>query len=191
MTQFLNDLSSYSNLILAVITAVYAFLTWRMVSEMRVARESQTDANLIASPVDLGPISAQVRLQNAGPGPALNVSVTVSLEPPLGSPSQTWRHPALLAGQTEHFLIPGERIEALRDLAARHESLKIEVQWTNIFGSTKTTQSTHPLAALAEGWYSGGRLIPPDDIPTQITDVREELKKIAKALESIAHRLAK
>jgi hypothetical protein len=125
-----------------------------MVSEMRTARENQDDANLIASPIALGPICAQVQLQNAGPGPALNVEISISLDPPLDTPMRTWRHPAFLVGQIEHFLLPGEKIDALRELAEKHKNLVINLKWENIFGRQKSKSKTFNLHDLAEGWYN-------------------------------------
>lgn len=191
MAQFLDILTKFSNLILAVITGVYAFLTWKMVSEMRKARENQVDANLIALPVGLGLIYVQVELQNAGPGPAFDVEISISLDPLLDTPERVWKHPALLVGQTEFFLLPGKDIEALRVLAERHNNLVIKLGWNNAFGHHKSTSAAYNLHNLAEGWYNAGRLMPPDDIPTQLKETTEVLEKIQGDLENILRVLKK
>jgi hypothetical protein len=194
MDQFLDLLTRYSNLALVIITGVYAFLTWRMVLEMRTARENQTDANLIASPVPLPAIYAQVQLENAGPGPALNVELSISLDPPLRTSIKTWHHPALLVGQKEHFLLPSERddtIDALRELAEKHKNLVINLKWKNIFGRNKSFSATYNLHDLAEGWYNAGHLIAPKDTPTQLKNITEVLDKIHRDLENIVRDIKK
>ena len=191
MTQLLDFLTRYSNLILAIITGIYVVLTWKMISEMRLARASQADANLIASPIPLGPVSAQVQLQNAGPGPASDIEVSISLDPPLDTSVKTWRRPALLVGQMEHFLLPTSNIAGLRELAEKHGSLVITLKWKNIFGQDKSFSAVHNLHDLAEGWYNAGHLIPPDNIATRFKEAVGTLDKMQRDLERIAQRLDK
>jgi len=181
------------NLVLVVITGIYAYLTWRMVSEMRSARENQVDANVIASPVPFGSVYAQVQMQNAGPGPALDVELSVSLHPPLETDKRTWRYPALLVNQKQHFLLStGEGgIDALQELGEKHEDVLVEVKWKNIFGRERSFSESYNLRELAEGWYTAGNLIPPGDMETQMKDLREILKKMRQDLEKIARALAK
>ncbi len=184
---FLDALAKYSNIILVIITSVYAYLTWKMVSEMRTAREAQTDSDLIAGPVPLGPIYLQVQLQNAGPGPAKDVELAISLSPQHGKEVRVWRSPVMLASQTEYFLLPGDKLDALSELAKTHDQLLLEVRWKNVFNEEKANSSTHDLANLAEGWYKAGNLLQPEDIPEQLKKIREILDKVRKSLETIAH----
>lgn len=126
MEDFLNLLTSYSNLILLIITGVYAYLTRQMVREMKVARETQPDTYLIASPVSLGTIHAQIQLENAGPGPALDIELSISIDPPLQTAERIWHHPVILVNQKEHFLIPQNRggsLDSLKQLGERHTNL--------------------------------------------------------------------
>ena len=182
---FIDFLAKYSNVLLAVITGVYAFLTFLMVLEMRSARKNQLDANLIAFPVELGLIHAQVQLQNAGPGPALDIEITISFFPLLDIDSRIWRHPSFLVGQVENFLLPGKDIEALREIAEKHEELVINLRWKNLIGHQKSKSVTYNLHALVEGWYKGGRIIPPKDMTSQLMDIDKHLEKIHEDLNRI------
>jgi hypothetical protein len=189
MPQFLSSLTSYLNPLLVIITGVYAYLTWRMVREMRTARENQTDANLIATPVSADHIYAEIQLTNAGPGPALNVELSISLDPPLQSVAKTWRHPALLVCQTEKFFLPMENpsnLDSLRELAEKHNSLIVKINWENIFGHHKSFSASYKLRELVDGWYNAGRLIPPNDIPTLMQEALKTLDDIHKDLENIS-----
>ena len=173
MENFLNSLTAYSNLILiilnlllVIITGVYAYLTRRMVLEMKIARENQTDANLVATPISADRVYAEVQLVNAGPGAALDVELSISLEPLLETAVKTWYSPSFLVGQKENFLLP--RLDSLHELANKHNSVMVKVKWKNIFGKSKSFSASYNLNNLAQGWYNAGHLIPPDDIPTQM-----------------------
>lgn len=189
MDEFLDFLTRYASLILALITGVYAYLTWRMAREMRIAREGQIDANVVASPVPMGPLYVQVVMQNAGPGPAFDVEISLSLEPPLDTPAKTWRHPVLMVNQKEKFLPPTREIQALRDLAESHDYLVVDIRWNNLFGKEHSTSNRHNLASLVEGWYEAGHLIPPADFESQMDDISKTLKKLRGDVDKIARSL--
>ena len=188
MEYYLGLLTTYSNLILVIITAVYAYLTWRMVREMKVARENQSDSYLAASPVSMGTIHAQIQLENAGPGPALDIELSISLDPPLDTTERNWHHPVLLVNQKEHFLIPQKRggsLDSLQQLGERHTNLNVELKWKNIFGKQKSSSAKYNLRELAEGWYNAGNLIKPNDLPEQMEKVTKSLESIHKDIEEI------
>jgi hypothetical protein len=190
MEHILNLLTTYSNLILVIITGIYAYLTWRMVREMRKARENQTDSKLIATPVSSHRIYAEIQLENMGPGPAHNVELSISLDPPLQTTTRTWKHPVLSAGQKEYFLLPYEQnksgpLGSLREPAEKHDNLIVDYKWKNVFDVEQSFSATYKLSDLVEGWYNAGRLIPPDDLPKQIEETNKTLDNIHKELEKI------
>lgn len=194
MENFLNSLTAYSNLILiilnlllVIITGVYAYLTRRMVLEMKIARENQTDANLVATPISADRVYAEVQLVNAGPGAALDVELSISLEPLLETAVKTWYSPSFLVGQKENFLLP--RLDSLHELANKHNSVMVKVKWKNIFGKSKSFSASYNLNNLAQGWYNAGHLIPPDDIPTQMEKVTKSLGEIHDDIERIGRNL--
>lgn len=186
MEYLLNLLTTYSNLILVIITGVYAYLTWRMVKEMKIARENQIDSNVIAFPTTMGQIHALVHLENAGPGIALDVELSISLDPPHQKATNIWKHPALPVGQKELFLFPYETgssgIESLKQLSEKHEKIVITIKWNNVFGHSKAFHSTYGLSDLIQGWYSAGRIIKPKDLPKQMEDISKSLGEIQSEL---------
>lgn len=190
MEYFLDLLTKYSNLILVIITGVYAYLTWKMVKEMKTAREHQSDSNLIAFPVTMRPVYVQVQLENAGPGIALDVELSISLDPPNQKATKVWKHPALLVSQKEFFLLPyiegASGIESLKELAEKHDNLIIGLNWKNIFGQIKTFNATYNLNELAQGWYNAGHLIKPEDLPEQMQQVIKSLDKIHRDIGTIS-----
>jgi hypothetical protein len=195
MKQLLDFLVEYSNLILVIITGVYAYLTYRMVLEMKKAREDQADANLIASPIPFGPLYAQIQLKNAGLGPALDVELIIAFEPQLQTIPKTWKYSAFSVNQIENFLLPQEEssgaLETLRDAATKHNTVEIKLKWKNIFGRRKSFNASYNLNELAEGWYNAGHLIPPEDLPTQMKETAQTLDKIHRDLEHIRSELSR
>jgi len=190
MENVLNLLTKYSNLILVIITGIYAYLTWRMVREMKAARENQTASNLIVTPVSSQRAYAEIKLENIGFGPASNVVLSISLDPPLQTTTRTWKHPLLSVGQKEYFLLPYEQnkagpLDTLRDIAQKHNNLIVDLKWISVFNIEKSFSTTYKLSELVEGWYNAGRLIPPDDLPKQIEETNKTLDNIHKELEKI------
>lgn len=201
MDNFLNSLTAYSNLILIVlnlilviITGIYAYLTRRMVLEMKTARENQIDSNLIATPVFADHIYAEVQLVNAGPGTALDIELSISLDPPLQTVVKTWHHPAFLVGQKENFLLPmanHSRRDSLRELAEKHNSVMVNVKWKNTLGHSKSFAESYNLNELVQGWYNAGRLFPPDDLPKQLEETNKALDNIHKEFQKITQEFDK
>lgn len=189
MENLLDILTKYSNLILVIITGIYAYLTWKMVSEMKTARENQSDSNVIAFPILLDQIYTQVQLENAGPGIALDIELSISLIPALTKNTTSWKHPVLLAGQKENFLLPYEagskEVETLKQLSKIHDSIVLKLSWKNVFGHKKTFTKKYNLNELSQGWYNAGRLIKPKDIPETMKDISKSLNEIHKDIEGI------
>ena len=161
---------------------------------MKIANLNQIDSNLVATPVSADRIYAEVQLVNAGPGTALDIELSISLEPLLQTVAKTLHHPVFLVGQKENFLLPmanPSRRDSLRELAEKHNSAKVDVKWKNILGHSKSFSESYYLDELAQGWYNAGHLIPPDDIPIQMQEAIEALNNIHKDLENIARELNK
>ena len=196
MEQFINSLADYSNSILLIlnfvlvlITGIYAFLTWRMVVEMRKARESQSDSTVIASPIPLAPIYAQVQVKNEGPSSALDIELRIALDPPLDTTERIWNYSALTANQVELFYLPLVKepngLPSLQQLAVKHERMIISLKWKTILGQAKSSNISYSLQDLVEGWYHGGQSIKPDDLPTQMEKATKVLDEIHDDLEAI------
>jgi hypothetical protein len=174
MNQFLISLNTYSNLLLVVITAVYAFLTWRMVSEMRQAREAESEPQLVATLIPLGGMAIKLRIANAGSGPALDIKAIISLEPKKEDNTATWIHPVLLSNSHEDFRLPGEN-NHLEKLASNFDNLIVELSWHNSFNKLRQKRIEINLKRLYEGWTKVKFLIHPDDVSVQLGKIKDEL----------------
>ena len=179
---WLDQLNRYANLILVVVTAIYAFLTLRMVWEMRRTREAEREAHLVAVLFPNVPGYAMLQIHNVGGGPALNIEGVFRLEPLDGAEAVKWRHPALLPGTHEEFLLPSKE-SVIDEIAARHDKLIVEVKWSNASQKTQCAKYEVDLRRQIEGWNKSGQVFYPRDVPTQLESITRELSAIRQHLD--------
>ncbi|NDP62966.1 hypothetical protein [Polaromonas sp.] len=147
---FLNKNSGALNVIftavVTVATAVYAVLTWKLVTETRLMREVQTEPKLSVTLRSIDEAIHIVRLhfQNIGQGPALSVKFTPRVES--GNESSA----ALLENFTKpnyfntglSYFGPGqERVSMYTQLTENHEAklstvLAFDVEYKSVTGKT-------------------------------------------------------
>jgi hypothetical protein len=180
---FLDLLNRYSNLILIVVTGVYVVLTWRMVLEMRRAREAESEAHLVAMLVPLGPLAVKLCIHNAGAGPAFSIRAEFQVIPSGNTTAKIWLHPALLSQASEYFFLPGNEVE-LKTLAAKYEKIIVNLEWSNTFGHKQKSHCEIVFQEYIEGWYDIGLMIQPDELPEQFEKMTKELSRIREALEA-------
>ena len=180
----LDLLNRYSNLILIIVTTVYVILTWGMVKEMQRAREAESESHLVAALIPFGVLYVKLRIYNTGPGPALNVKASISLVPPDGVDTSNWQHPALLSSTHEDFRLPSGEY-SLEKLASKYDKLIVVLQWHNAFRRTQSAKYEFDFKQQEEGWVQSGLLVPPDDVPVQLSKIRDELSKIRGHLDAL------
>ncbi len=183
-TQFISLLNQYANLILVAVTTVYVILTWRMVTEMRRAREAESEPHLVATLIPFGTMDVKLRVHNAGRGPALEIKTVFWLDPANNTTTRTWLHPVLLSNAFEEFILPGNEF-SLEKLASEHERLIVDLHWLNAFGRGHNTKFEVDLRQQKEGWSKVGFLTRPDDIPIQLEKIKDELSKIRHHFDKI------
>lgn len=187
MDQNSNSILVVANIILVIVTAVYVFLTWRTVGEMRKARESELEAHLVAS---LEPWSAQyarICIRNIGGGPALNVELTLSVLPQVAQLQRVWQHPAIWPGNSEFFLLPSQKSDdgaapTLFRIADQYEDLVVAVKWYSLLGKLSQKTSVFNLKSQAQGWANAGNLI-------HVQSTEESLKKLAESVDKVEYNL--
>jgi len=176
-------LNENSSLLLAAITAVYVFLTWRMVRELRKAREAELKPYLVAHLIPFGRLSVKLRITNVGSGPAFNVESTMGLKPSESASEYLWRQPALLASVSAEFRLPtGET--SLEELASKYEGLVVNLKWTDMFMHKSSALFEINFVSLKESWTEAQWLIPPEEVPVQLGRIKDELRRIADRLQA-------
>jgi hypothetical protein len=183
-SQFLNLLNQYSNLILVAVTAIYVILTWRMVKDMRQAREAEIEPHLVASLFVFPILNVKLRIQNAGRGPALDIKAEFWLEPAVGTTTSTWLHPVLLSNSFEEFFLPGREF-SLEKLASLHDKLIVNLQWVNAFKHVQKAKYEIDLKKQKDGWTNAGFLAHPEEISIQLGKIKDELNQIRRHFDRI------
>lgn len=93
--------TEWLTLALVFITGFYAWQNRRMANEMKAARAVTILPKLVPSIKVVAPDVAWLRVSNAGPGPALDVDVSISLEP--GDWEILWRAHIVAAAEAHDF----------------------------------------------------------------------------------------
>lgn len=170
---------------LVAITAYYAYQTRQMVVEMKAARSVQILPRLVPTIEYIAPDAGLIRFQNVGPGPALNVNVTMYLEPGHGQERRLTQ--AVIAPGEGHSFMP--RIEetatlSLESLMADYNLLCLAGTFDDAMGAHHQVDECFDIRESKELLYSARRIIP-DNWPRTSA---KELEKIRRTLEKIAER---
>jgi len=162
-----------ATVILVIVTAVYAFLTWGMVKETRRARKQEVMPviNIDVEPFSIGAWAPKV--ENIGNGPALDVNATVQLEP--GGEAHELQSQNITAGDFAGMLYP----QVNEDTHEEYDSLKIEGSVTDVFGDTDTFEAEYDLELLAE-LDGADSIMKRDKQERYLRSIDENLQEIAK-----------
>ncbi len=174
----LDGLNKYSNLILVAITAIYAFLTMRMVVEMRQAREAEYSPYLVWDLKPFATKSALLQVRNVGRGSALNVVANVTLKSSNTTKSSVWATPALTSNASQRFVFLDKGIPNLEDFAKDYESFIIEFSWENAFGEKWQDIQTINFRDFLDNLLDAAIVIEPDELEL----IRKEIKNVVKAI---------
>jgi hypothetical protein len=173
------DVTAIASLALVVVTAIYAYLTWRMVREMRLAREVETSPYLIATLFPRGPKITILRINNAGRGLAMNVEAAISFNPANDTKTHYWKHKLMLPGTYEEFRIPGSVFD-LENLAKMYTSVIVVLRWSNSFRKKQNATYEINFQEQKDGWSDTPWLIHPPEVEISLDKIRSELSEIHK-----------
>lgn len=160
---------------LAGITGGYAWLSKRMVEEMRATRELQILPKLTLTPHFVGPGFAETRLVNVGAGPAFDVDVHLQFEASgagLGRADRRWRAHLVAPGDVHDFGPPeradgspmgledlgrdvaliklvGTMRDAMGRLHAVDEAIRDVPEWDRLLQESDEMYKEDPLEVLA------------------------------------------
>jgi hypothetical protein len=172
-----SDINIIASLLLVLVTAIYAYLTWRMVSEMRRAREEETTPYLIASLFPIGQKFVKLQIHNAGRGPALNVEADIRFNPANGTQSHHWKHPIMLPGTHEDFRIPGSEFN-IDKLAEIYQSVGVDLHWSNSFRKKQDATYEINFQEQRDAWSGTPWLTHPPEVEISLDKIKDELTKI-------------
>lgn len=173
---------------LVLITGYYAWQTRRTVDEMKASRAAQIMPHVVPTLGWQGkaPSLAFLRVQNVGPGPAINVRVRLRLDDG-NEYSIQWTAGLLTPGEYHDFLPPrtsdGEpmRIQAL---ATKYRMLTLEGTCDDAFKEGHSIQETLDIRELWEATEKAAVRVPPVSVEERLADMSRAMDKIAGFLGS-------
>lgn len=174
--------------ILVLITAYYARQNRAMVVEMRKARGVQVAPKLMPTLRLLGAGSCLPRIVNVGPGPAMRVDVTLTLEP--DGPSRQWVTAVIASGETHDFY-QGEDLKRADDLVTKHPRLKLVGRCEDALGATLDINEVINIREIWELAKSSQHLQPSEDpIAKRLKEINKSLGTISKEFKGLVRRTA-
>ena len=174
--------------LLAVGAAWYATETRRMVKRMDMQREESVRPFLALQVVPFGPNLVKLRIQNLGPGPALNVTAKFDVLPSFHGSEVEWSYPLLAPGKYEEFGFPappGSRAEERHDLnivRERISAVTANFAYGSASGRRYNREQCIDVSKVGHDWVSSG-MMATEDHPERL------MPRIAKALEGIGTKL--
>ena len=113
---------------LVMVTAYYALMNRRAVTEMKAARDVTLLPKLALEFHRLGPNVVDLAIRNVGPGAALNIDVVVewsSVDPEAESPTVRWRRNLMSPGEQVELFPPGDLNGNLDVLPTVYRDIKL------------------------------------------------------------------
>jgi hypothetical protein len=184
------DLSptEWLTLALVVITAYYAWQNRRMANEMRTARAVAVLPKVVPSIKIAAPDIAWIRVSNVGPGPALEVNASITLEP--GGWKVEWLAHVVAPAETHDFIPkrpgPGST-DIIRLTALTEEFSHVRLQGScrdGLGGAHRIDERIE----IREWWrklQAANHLRDRDELH----ELRVEVEKLRKAMERVADNL--
>jgi hypothetical protein len=127
---------------LVLITGYYAWQTRLMVKEMAATRAVQLLPRLALEFQSISPTKCLVRVVNVGPGPALDVALTVRFDAGEGRESieRSWSTSVMAPGEHRDFFPPdpAQSIPDLKELAARYGRIELRGGCRDALGAEHT-----------------------------------------------------
>lgn len=142
--------------VLVVVTAYYAWQTFQMVGEMRASREVAVLPKLAIELATIGPNAVDVALMNVGPGPALDVDVSLRFEPRDGVELEAfdvrWKASVMASGDQQQFAAARTDDEASYmqwdELSAAFAAIRLTGECTDALGNVRAAEDIIDLGQL-------------------------------------------
>ncbi len=174
--------------LLSVFAGWYAYETHRVIHRMDLERENQSRSWLAFQVVPWRASLLKIRVENLGPGPAVEIDGKVEAVWDNGNYSFPWSYALLAPGKYEEFPFPGPsdtpraarfRLENIR---AHVKEVRATLNWRSASGHDYSLDKRIAIGQLTEDWVSS-EMLATEDHPERL------VPRIAKALEDIADHL--
>jgi hypothetical protein len=185
--------------VLVLVTGFYAWQNRRMAQEMAAARRVAVMPKLALEWTMVSPVLGFPTVKNVGPGPALDVDISVHFEPLSEQNDEDvrrWTASVIVPGEEKQFLPTGGEGGGMMDteaLARTYSRIRLRGSYRDALGEAQIADDV--LADIAE-WRqiskeAHGRWEEPDPAKRLSRDLADRLgkKTLVPALEAIENRL--
>jgi len=178
-------ISSLSTIVLVAVTGVYAYLTWKLVTETRQARKDENAPVIVLQVNSLGP-----KIVNVGNGTAVNFHAVLRLEPADKNRVSQENQPSLSI--RKEYIPDGEEIwitdrpfvnvpDGNSSVHSTYETLSIDANYYDVLGNSFTREMEYPLDDLRSDELP--EKPPLQDIANQLASINTTLEKAERTIE--------
>ena len=178
-------ISLISNVAFVIIYVVTVYQNRQTIKEMEKARKAEFLPKLKATLHFPAPTYANLKIQNIGKGPALNIDATIKFcsSSSEGESSRIWKEPLMMAGEYYMFILPqGGNI---KQIIQNVNYIHIKGVYEDIFGEKHEFEDKIDLNEILKNLPEAHIIWKYDPIDK----VARALEKIAKNLDSIRRKL--
>jgi hypothetical protein len=187
-------------LVLVLVTGIYAWLTWHVVRESRLAREQQVRPHLKIETSAVGAGVLFPSVVSAGPGAALDVQVTLTARHRAGdgSSSVSIARPYMRPGEVVELFLPDpagkeQALVTFEELSAAFASFRLHGSMRDVLGNEHTIEDRiDDVPAYLEGWGAVSTRATPDELKRTADAVRriaDSLKPVSRELRELRRQL--
>lgn len=120
-------------IVLVIINICIIWQNQRVIKEMEKARKAEFLPRIKATIHFAGPTFVELKAQNVGKGPALDIDAIIKTMPK--EKPRRWQQPLMASDECEFFFLPEGDFE---ELAQKYDCVMLEGSFTDIFGERYT-----------------------------------------------------
>ncbi len=193
--EILPYLSQYANLILIVLTAIYATLTWRMLREMRKAKKAELRPCIKASLESYSKSTIVLKIQNIGKGAAIGVDVEYALKP-FEDVKSVWKYPLLSSGDVKKIHLPElnkEKTAILKEAIEKYKEIIVKINYKDVFNEKHEKVSHINLKEFEEGLSGTIEELSIEEnvdwIRNYFREIKKDINVLSTSLEEISNQM--
>lgn len=174
--------------LLVAVATWYAWETRRMVARMEEDLRTRLRPLLTFQVIPWGGVRIKLRIQNLGPGPALNIKGEVHATYDSGDEAFSWSYPLLAPGKYEEFGFPAPHGATREDrfrldrIRRRVQRLNAHFTYSSASGDELELKESPSIGEITQDWVTS-RMMATEDHPERLGP------RIARALDEIERHL--
>ena len=182
-----NIITSIATVVLVVVTAVYAYFTGKMLSEMRKTREAEIKPALEAFTIPFGPTNVVLEIRNTGKGPARKITMKYKYES--SDEERKWGWSVLSPEESKRFSTPDGNLN-LENLANSNKKLIVELKYKDLLDKIYKKTFIIDFSQIKAKWHNSDMLLE-EGMQDNIKKINKNLKDISKSFTPFGLKIKK